>query len=235
MINYISKFPRSLRIGSYILIGLYVILIICWLTEDWLKETCNCNLGFSLEATVFIMGLAVSGVNVLLNKVIEELEYSPAHALSVGYFNFIDDVVSQLVENGIPSPKICIYRPTSLDDISPKNIDLLKAQLTNASYNVDVIKLTPKGGRARDVIILQKDSVFESYFDIPNTLLSLYSYVEYKIVSKENSSQDNAKAKLVSKLIDEFYEKFEELIKKKDNTSFSNIDYCDRQMTKFLM
>jgi hypothetical protein len=187
-----------------------------------------------LEAAVFIFSIVVSGMNILLNKVIRELEYSPAHVLAIGYFNFISDVVYQLVANGIPQPKICIYRPTNLQDLSLENINLLKSQLTNAEYNVEVLNLTPKADRVRDVIVIHKDSQFESYFDIPKTLLSLYDYVEYKTVSKENSSQDFAKEKLTSKLISEFYDKLEMLIEIKDNLSFSNIDYCDRQMTKFL-
>ena len=35
------------------------------------------------------------------------------------------------------------------------------------------------------------------YFDIPNTLISLFAYVEYKIESEENSSIEFKKKELI--------------------------------------
>lgn len=180
--------------------------------------------------------MAVGGINILQNRVISVLEYSPAHALAIGYYNnFLKEAVSFLVKNGEKSPKICIYKPSSFKDLTKENIDLVKSRLRNENYVVDVLNMDFERGRVRDVITIHKNSKLASYFDFPSTLTSLESYVDYKLGSKENSTNDVEKAEMMTKLIEEFYKKLFELFPNSTaGKSFKNVIFCETDLSKFL-
>jgi hypothetical protein len=203
--------------------------MVIWAFKSWIEKKFNITFIIDLEALLAITSLLTIGVNRILGKLLEEIEYSPAYALALGYFNnFILPVITQLKENGVINPKLCIYRPNHFDELSSINIDLIKAELVNKKYELVEINLKLKGARARDVLSLNKKSKLQTYFDFPNTLLSLYSYVDFKIGSSENSSIDEKKNKLIGRLIEQFYIKINELIK--NNNLTNNITFKDNKL-----
>jgi hypothetical protein len=213
---------------SRILINIIsLIVVVLWAFEDWFEKTFNFLFVIELEALLVIISLVSTMLINLMSKLLDEAEYSPANALALGYFNnFIYPVITQLKENGIVNPKLCIYKPKHFDELTSTSIDLIKADLVNKKYSLIEVNLTLKGARARDVLTLNKRSKIQTYFDFPNTLLSLYSYVDYKIESKHNSSVENKKKLLIRDLIEKFYQNINELIKEKGFES--NITYCDK-------
>lgn len=208
-----------------------IIVIIIWAFQSWFEKTFHIKFVIELEALLALVSLLILALNSLLNKLLEEAEYSPAYALAIGYFNnFIFPVIIQLKEDGIVSPKLCIYRPKHFDELSSTNIDHIKAELTNKKYNLAEINLKLKGARARDILTLNKKSKIYSFFDFPNTLLSLYSYVDYKIGSRSNSSGNEKKNILIGNLIEQFYIKLEDLVAEKGLNG--NITYCTKNLNE---
>ena len=169
----------------------------------------------------------------ILNQVhrwlLNESEYSPAYALAAGYFNnFISPVVTQLKEDGIKTPIIYIYKPEVISELFKENVDRIKAEIRNNSFELSEINLSLKHGRARDVLQVQKSKTKSVYFDFPNTLKSIIPYVDYKVNSRENNTSEEAKRKLIEELIGKFYDKLDELIKI-ENIS-DNIKFCDKKI-----
>lgn len=213
---------------SYILNIFAGIIIICWL----LKKTIPQFGDIELEALVTILSILAVSLNQLNRKLFEKVEYSPADVLALGYVNhFILPVITQLKENGVKAPIVCIYKPKKINDLEPGNIDAIKAELKNKKYSLEEIKLDLKHSRARDILNIQKSKSKQVYFDFPNTLLSLISYIDYKVDSKANSSSDKIKAELGYQLISEFYIKVEELANEKGFAK--NIKFCNADLKIF--
>jgi len=214
--------PKIIKILENLLNGLAFISFILWVFKVEIS---------SIESEALFAGLML--LIALLNKfyslVIEEIEFSPAHALAYGYIeNFIEPLVIQLLENK-EEPKICIYTPDKLDDLSDNTIDRIKAELKLRDYEMKKINLSLRHGRARDILTVEKKENREWYFDFPNTLRSLIPYVDYKVVSKKNQSSIDKKHKLGVDLIDEFFNKIDEILKDKGlskyiHTTQSNLE-----------
>jgi hypothetical protein len=179
-----------------------------------------------------MLSIFAVSLNQLNRKLFEKVEYSPADVLALGYVNhFIIPVIIQLKENGVINPILCIYKPTKINDLESSNIDAIKAELKNKKYSLEEIKLNLKHSRARDLLTIQKNKNNQVYFDFPNTLLSLINYIDYKVVSKANTSADKIKTELGVKLISEFYKKVEELTKEKRISQ--NIKFCKADLNIF--
>jgi hypothetical protein len=213
---------------SYILNVTTAIIIIFWL----LKKTIPYFETIDLEALVTIVSFIAVTFNQLNRKLFERTEYSPAYVLALGYVNnFLLPVITQLKEDGIKNPSLCIYKPNKINELEANNIDIIKAELRNNSYLVQEVKLNLKQARARDILIIQKNQNKQIYFDFPNTLLSLLDYIDYKAESKANTSPDKLKTELGISLITEFYKKVEELSKEKRINS--NIKFCNCDLNLF--
>lgn len=207
-----------------------ILLLLIWAFQDLIKERFHIIFLIELEALIAILAIILAVINNLLTKLLEDAEYSPAIALAFGYVNnFIFPAITQLKEDGIKNPKVCIYRPKHFDELTPTNIDMIKAELVNKRYTLSEIQLRLKGSRARDILTISKKDKVQAYFDFPNTLLSLYSYVDYKTGSKSNSSAEEKKSKLIGDLIEQFYLKVEELIE--TNNLKNYIVYCDKNLS----
>lgn len=213
---------------SYILNVTTAIIIIFWL----LKKTIPYFETIDLEALVTIVSFIAVTFNQLNRKLFERTEYSPAYVLALGYVNnFLLPVITQLKEDGIKNPSLCIYKPNKINELEASNIDVIKAELRNNSYLLQEVKLNLKQARARDILIIQKNQNKQIYFDFPNTLLSLLDYIDYKAESKANTSPDKLKTELGISLITEFYKKVEELSKEKRINS--NIKFCNGDLNLF--
>ena len=213
---------------SYILNTIAAVIIIFWL----LKKSIPKHENIDLEALVTIVSFFAVTLNQLNRKLFERTEYSPADVLALGYVNnFLLPVITQLKEDGIKNPSLCIYKPNKINELEASNIDVMKAELRNNSYLLQEVKLNMKQARARDILIIQKNQNKQIYFDFPNTLLSLLDYIDYKAESKANTSPDKLKTELGISLITEFYKKVEELSKEKRINV--NIKFCDADLNLF--
>ncbi|WP_431244219.1 STING domain-containing protein [Flavobacterium sp. P21] len=213
---------------SYVLNFLTATIVIFWLLKKSIPKFENID----LEALVTIVSFSAVTLNQLNRKLFEKTEYSPADVLALGYVNnFLVPVITQLKEDGIQNPSVCIFKPSKINELESSNIDIIKAELRNKKYSLEEIKLNLKQARARDILAIQKSENKQVYFDFPNTLLSLISYIDYKAESKANRSSDKIKAELGINLISEFYKKVEELAKEK--RIFKNIKFCSADLNLF--
>jgi hypothetical protein len=213
---------------SYFLNLLTGVIIIFWL----LKKTIPKFENIELEALVTIVSFFAVTLNQLNRKLFEKTEYSPSEVLALGYVNhFILPVITQLKENGVKNPTLCIYKPNKINDLESSNIDAIKAEIKNKKYSLEEIKLNLKHARARDILYVQKNKGNQVYFDFPNTLLSLIDYIDYKVLSKANTSAYDIKNELGLKLISEFYKKVEELTNEKGFSK--NIKFCKADLNIF--
>ena len=227
--QWFSKNIWVIKWGSYILNTVSILTLLLWLFKSLIEKKLKIEFLIDLEALIAITTSLLVVINQLLRKLLKEAEYSPAYALAVGYVNnFISPVITQLKENGIKDPRLCIYRPIHFDELTPDNVDRIKADLVHKKYELTEINLKLKGARARDILTLNKKTKIHVYFDFPNTLLSLYGYVDYKIGSEANSSIEKIKNKLIAELIEQFYLKINEMIQAKNLQT--NVSYCDKSL-----
>ena len=159
--------------------------------------------------------IIAAGFNQLYKWLLDESEFSPAYALAFGYVeHFIEPTITQLINEG-KIPILCIYKPEYLNDLSNENIDRVRGKINNNYYQVGEINLSLKQGRTRDVIVIELKKGEELYFDFPSTLKSLIPYIDYKIGTVANESDDDKKEKLGAELIKKFFNKLEERLKSK--------------------
>ncbi|WP_420583111.1 STING domain-containing protein [Reichenbachiella sp.] len=151
---------------------------------------------------------------------IEKLEFSPAISLAHGYVNnFLEPAISELLQkNGSSNLDFKVYIPSELEELSDQQIERMKLQIQSKGYQLNQIKLKRKTGRPHDILTVEKQEGSVSYFDFPRTLLSLQSYIDYKVASSRNESTDFKKQVLGNKLIEAFNKEVRRLIEKKNLT-----------------
>jgi hypothetical protein len=229
LLEWFSRHLKVLRTFNFLLNIFSICVIILWATRALIEKQFNIEFILDLEALFAIStGLAVA-LNQLQQNLLKDSEYSPAYALAYGYVNnFIAPAITQLKEDGERKPKICIYKPNNFDELTSDNIDRIKADLKLKKYEIATLNLNLKHARAKDLISLNKNTKVKSYFDFPNTLVSLDTYVDYKVGSNPNASNEAQKKELIAELIEKFYSKIEELFVEKGITE--NIQYCDKNL-----
>lgn len=231
LIKLLTRNTGIVRWTSYILSGLSVLLLLMWALKASIETYFAIVFTIDLEACVAIVSALLVLLSQLQRKLLDEAEYSPAHALASGYVNnFIAPVITQLIEDGVSKPKLCIFRPENFDDLSSDSVDRVKARLVNKNYDLSEINLKLKHGRARDILTLNKKSKVHRYFDFPNTLLSLYAYVDYKLGSDPNTNAAAQKKEFIGNLIEQFYLEVEDLLKVKGIEKY--VEYCDKALTR---
>lgn len=228
LLNFAANNIKFFTLLSYFLNAITAIIIVFWL----LKKTIPYFENFDLEALVTIVSFFAVALNQINRKLFERTEYSPADVLALGYVNnFLLPVITQLKEDGIKNPSLCVYKPGKINELEASNIDVIKAELRNKNYLLQEVKLNLRQARARDILTIQKNENKQIYFDFPNTLLSLLNYIDYKAESKANTCSDKLKIELGISLITKFYSKVEELAKEK--RIHKNIKFCDGDLNLF--
>lgn len=148
---------------------------------------------------------------------IETLEFSPAISLAHGYVNnFLEPAIDELLSKNGPDLNFKIYIPNDLEELSDQQIERMKYQIEAKGFRLKEIKLKRKRGRPHDILTVEKQQGSVSYFDFPRTLLSLQSYIDYKVDSGKNESPDHKKLALGKKLVEAFYSEVQRLVKKKN-------------------
>ncbi len=148
---------------------------------------------------------------------IEVLEFSPAISLAHGYVNnFLEPAINELLSKYGNDVKFIIYIPHDLEELSDQQIDRMKIQIEADGYKLKEIKLKRKSGRPHDILTIEKHSGSVSYFDFPRTLLSLQSYIDYKVETAKNELSEEKQLRLGKKLVDAFKNEVQRLITKKN-------------------
>lgn len=226
IIMYLQKRSYFLKWASYVFNTIAFITLVSWLFKCSLKIH-----GFDLdyEALFTLLTMIALVIGQLYRWLLSEAEYSPAHALALGYVNnFLEPAITQLIENGENFPYIYVYKPKAISELYQTSIDRMKGQIKN-NFDLNEIQLSLKHGRARDILTIQKSKTKKIYFDFPNTITSLVAYIDYKIGSAENESSEKKKQELMKKLIDKFFEEVDSLATKKNITKY--ICYCDANLS----
>lgn len=223
--RFLIKFRLIIRIVSYTSNIIALIVLAYWVTGNdiyILTHRIDHEPSFVILTTIFV------SLNQLYRWLLEESQYSPAHSLATGYVNnFLSPTISQLMEDGEKEPIIYIYQPESITELYRDNVSRVKSRIKN-DFLLNDVKLKLNSARARDIIQIEKSKTKKIYFDFPNTLLSLTSYVDYSIGSSKQSSFEKKKLEFTKKLLQEFYLKVDELLAK-ENIS-DNIRYCDKNL-----
>jgi hypothetical protein len=227
ILNWAIDNPVIFRRFSYFLNFVMSVIFSLWILQTKIPGYIN------LDAEAAFAG--ISGLAVLLNqfnrKLFEKAEYSPAEVLALGYVNnFLLSAITQLKDSE-PNPVIYVYKPKKISELDESAIANMEADLKNKYHSIEKIFLDLKKVRNRDVLVIKKDATTQKYLDFPSTLNALLDYIDYKIVSKANTSLDEVKSELGKKLIEEFYLKLDILLKK--NGIERNIKFCDFKLKLF--
>lgn len=205
------------KIVTNIFTGLTAILLFLWIQyPDLVQWEAYIGIAFVLKEIIIQWQM----------RRIESLEYSPAISIAHGYVNnFLEPAIGELIASKGVDVNFKIYMPNDLEELSDQQIDRMKHQIESRGYKLKEIKLKRTSGRPHDVLIVEKQQGSISYFDFPRTLLSLQSYIDYKVDSRKNESTDHKKNVLGKKMVDAFHNEVKRLMKKKDmenNISFIN-------------
>lgn len=153
------------------------------------------NPPFDPEPITVILGLLSTATTALLTEYASRLEqesFSPAYALAHGYMNnFIEPVITQLLRTYSSSLLLYIYVPEKLSELEPRSIDRIMARIREKNFSDKIVNLEFAEGRARDVLSIQKIDGQSVFFDFPSTLLTLSSFLDYKMKLAKNPSPEN--------------------------------------------
>lgn len=222
----LRPYRNYVRWCSIIVNGIGLLVLALWILNI---EISIRDKVFEQEPILVALTMFFATLNQTHRWLLNEAEYSPSYSLASGYVgNFISPVVTQLLEDGVKNPKIHIYKPRDFSELFKNNIDRVKAQVQNMGFELGEVNLNLKHSRARDVLTIKKSKTKVIYFDFPNTLLSLITYVDYKVGSKKDSSAEKEKRELTESLIVKFYEKVNELIERDNIQDY--VFYCDKEM-----
>jgi hypothetical protein len=226
ILSFLVKNSTLIRYLSIILNIVASVALVLWLFN---KDIIIYGWTLDKEALFVILTCVAALLNQFHKWLLKEAEYSPAYALALGYVNnFIEPVITQLLEDGIKKPLIYVYQPKSISELYKSNIDKTKATIKNMEFDLTELQLNLKHGRARDILTIQKSKTKKVFFDFPNTLLSLSAYIDYKISSGANEFNDKEKLKFTEELFKKFYFKVNELVIEKNLKEY--IKYCDKSL-----
>lgn len=169
------------------------------------------ELPFEAEPITIILGLVSTAVTAMVREfgdLLEKERYSTSYALAYGYVNnFLEPALDKIAENQSlkeEEPTMFIYIPEKLSELDPDQVKRTMRQVRKLGFSDEIINLDLKKGRVRDLIVISQNAHQKAYFDFPNTLLTLNSYIDYKSSSAKNSFDMEEKIKLGKKYINQF-------------------------------
>jgi len=226
IVSFLIRSYKLIKVLSIILNVIAFLALIIWLFD---KDLYIFEKKLDKEALFVVLTTIAVSLNQFHKWLLSEAEYSPAYALALGYMNnFIEPIIVQLIEDGVKTPIVYIYRPNSITELYKLNIDKTKATIRNMSFELTELQLNLRHGRARDILTIQKSKTKKVFFDFPNTLLSLTSYIEFKCNSRKNELNNKEKEKITDSLLEKFYSKIDDLAESKNLKQ--NIKYCDQNL-----
>ncbi|NJN27754.1 MAG: hypothetical protein HC819_18195 [Cyclobacteriaceae bacterium] len=169
------------------------------------------------EATIGILFIAKEVIIRWQMRKIEDLEFSPAISLAHGYINnFLEPAINELLSKNGNDLKFSIYIPEDLEELTDQQIERMKIRIQSDGYKLKEIKLKRKSGRPHDVLTVEKKTGKVFYFDFPRTLLSLQSYIDYKVETARNEVSEEKQFRLGKNLVEAFRKEAQRLILKKN-------------------
>jgi len=181
------------------------------------------NPPFEPEPVTVLLGLISGAITGLLNEYSQRLtkeEFSTSYALAYGYINnFLEPAITELLKNE-GRVQFFIYLPQRLDELEPRQIERTLIRMREKKFTNRTVTLEVNEGRPRDILLISKGLNDSVYFDFPTTLLTLNSYIDYKIESKSGSFSDEDKVKLGVDFINKFKEALLKMIEVKGLKEF---------------
>jgi len=189
------------------------------------------NLPFEPEPITVLLGLISGAVTGLLNEYSQRLakeEFSTSYALAYGYVNnFLEPAITQLLKQN-SKLKFYIYLPERLSELEPKQVERTVVRMKEKNFSKQIINLELNEGRPRDILLISKGDGDSVYFDFPATLLTLNSYIDYKVESRSGSFAEEDKVKMGVESISKFKEALLTMIEKKGLQEY--ISFADRNL-----
>lgn len=159
----------------------------------------------------------VAGVAVWYGKLVRFEEYTPPHALAIGYVaNFVAPVVKKLADpdgEAAQGKFFFIYLPDRLSKNPHDAIESLRRKIKNTGgyrCTQDPVGVDGKTTRQVDKVI---DAAGRArYLDFPRTLSTLADFINYKTSSREDSFGKDERAKKERDYLKAFRKELEKLI-----------------------
>ncbi|HCW06465.1 MAG TPA: hypothetical protein DGG95_03760 [Cytophagales bacterium] len=198
-----------------------IVLVILWLSTFaaaliWAFVK---NPPFEPEPVTVLLGLISGAVTGLLNEFahrLEQEEFSTSYALAYGYVNnFLEPAITALLKKENSKIRFYIYLPERLNELEPKHVERMILKMREKNFSSQTISLEFNEGRPRDILMVSKNTDGAIYLDFPTTLLTLNSYVDYKIESKSGSFSEVDKVTLGKMFILKFREAILKMIELK--------------------
>lgn len=198
------------------------------------KDLLNFALGL---ITALASALAIV-VRWLMKRLKEEIKFSPATALGIGYFqNFIFKVGPEIARNAplfidgrelqIPraNRKIHIYLPEHLPGASHQGVEEYKFALEDRGLKVVEAKVVTESRLFAFYAIVDKSNPDEApvLFDYPTALGNMVEVLNYHFGEKVFSTNSDKRQKLEKREIQNFSDVLTKLIHDKNLTSFFTV------------
>jgi len=189
------------------------------------------NPPFEPEPVTVLLGLISGAITGLLNEYSQRLakeEFSTSYALAYGYVtNFLEPAITELLKKN-SKLQFYIYIPERLSELEPKQVERTIIKMRERNFSNQTITLELNEGRPRDILLISKSASDSVYFDFPTTLLTLNSYIDYKVESKSGSFSENDKIKLGAEFIGKFKEALVKMIEAKGLKEY--VSFTDRNL-----
>lgn len=184
------------------------------------------NPPFEPEPVTVLLGLISGAITGLLNEYSQRLakeEFSTSYALAYGYVNnFLEPAITELLRKD-GKLQFYIYLPERLNELEPKQIERTLIKMREKNFLNSTITLAMNEGRPRDILLISKSPGEAVYFDFPTTLLTLNSYIDYKVESKGESFSEEEKVKLGVEYIHKFKQALSEMVEAKGLKEFIKV------------
>lgn len=191
------------------------------------------NPPFDPEPVTVLLGLVSAAITALLNEYSARLskeEFSTAYALAYGYVNnFLEPVLTQLMKRSSGTKlRMMIYLPERLTELEPSSIERFMVRLREKRLTSKTVNVELSEGKVRDLLtIYSSDSDF-FYFDFPTTLLTLNSYIAYKMESKKDNLDETQKLRMGKEYIGKFREALTKMLNDKQLSEY--ISFTDKNL-----
>jgi hypothetical protein len=187
---------------------------------------------FNPEPLTIILGLLATAVTALLSEyssLLKKESFTPAYALAYGYINnFLEPAVTSLAKQHQAQPIFYIFIPEKLSELEPRSIERIIAAIRQKNFKDQILTLDFAEGRARDIISLRGLNNKEVYFDFPNTLLTLKSFIDFKVSHDKRRIDSNERDELGNTYIQKFKEAVQQLSAEKGLAQ--HIRFVDRNL-----